>query len=377
MNDRGLRVVVVGAGIVGASIAFNLSLRNVELTVVDSHQPGAGATGHSFAYINAFGKDPRHYHDLNRRSMDAWERFTRRLGTDIGLRWGGKMSWESTLQGAEELERRVKQVQAWGYASRMIDEPEMLGLEPGLSPGTVCATALNSAEGHVDAPKAARVCIERVRQRGGTVCPDTQVTGLKLGQNGVAASRVVSVETADGAISCDAVVLAAGLGTTQITASVAIDIPQQESPGVVIRTDPQPPVFRKISVMYAPAIDENHGQIHLRQMSDGTLMIGEGSQESLARDDSQEHADQLLSRARHFLPALSGARATPVPVGYRPMPMDGLPILGFTQEVPNLYVALMHSGVTLAPIVGELSVNEIVDGARVDILAPYRLERFS
>ena len=107
------------------------------------------------------------------------------------------------------------------------------------------------------------------------------------------------------------------------------------------------------------------------------MLIGEGSQESLRRDDSQEHANELLSRATRFLPALAGAQAIPVPVGYRPMPMDSLPILGFIQAVPNLYIALMHSGVTLAPIVGELSVSEIVDGARVDILAPYRLERFS
>jgi len=58
------------------------------------------------------------------------------------------------------------------------------------------------------------------------------------------------------------------------------------------------------------------------------------------------------------------------------MPLDGLPMLGFTQEVPNLYVALTHSGVTLAPLIGELGTIEIVDGATVDALAPYRPDRF-
>jgi glycine/D-amino acid oxidase-like deaminating enzyme len=106
-------------------------------------------------------------------------------------------------------------------------------------------------------------------------------------------------------------------------------------------------------------------------------MIGEGTQESLSRNDSQAHANALLARATHYLPALAGAQAVPVPVGYRPMPLDGLPVLGFAAAVPNLYIALMHSGVTLAPLVGELASMEIVDGARVEVLQSYRPERFA
>jgi glycine/D-amino acid oxidase-like deaminating enzyme len=58
------------------------------------------------------------------------------------------------------------------------------------------------------------------------------------------------------------------------------------------------------------------------------------------------------------------------------MPADGLPVLGFARVAPGLYLALMHSGVTLAPMVGELATLEIVDGARVEALEAYRVERF-
>jgi len=75
-------------------------------------------------------------------------------------------------------------------------------------------------------------------------------------------------------------------------------------------------------------------------------------------------------------PALAAAQAIPVPVGYRPMPRDGFPVLGYPEPVPNLYLALMHSGVTLAPLVGELAAMEIVDGAWVQLLDAYRPERF-
>jgi glycine/D-amino acid oxidase-like deaminating enzyme len=59
------------------------------------------------------------------------------------------------------------------------------------------------------------------------------------------------------------------------------------------------------------------------------------------------------------------------------MPGDGLPVLGFAAKAPNLYLAMMHSGVTLAPLVGALATIEIVDAIRVDTLAPYRVERFA
>ena len=372
-----LKVVVVGAGIVGASIAFNLSLRDVDVTIVDSHQPGDGASGHSFAWLNSFGKEPADYHLLNRRSMDMWDRFARRLGSDIGLHWGGELRWESTPEGAEELRKRVERLQGLGYPTRIIDEDEMLRIEPGISPDKVIVAEVNSIDGRVDPPMVVRACLNGARSLGASVRTDTPVTGLSSADSSSGSSAVRSVQTADGDIPCDVVVLAAGVGTTKLAAMVGLNIPQEESPGVVIRTDSRPRVIENVSILHTPPIDTDHPQIHMRQNADGTLMIGEGTQESLNRDDSQEHADDLLKRAIHYLPALDGAKAIPVPVGYRPMPIDGLPIIGFTKAVPNLYIALMHSGVTLAPLVGEMSAMEIVDGARVETLDSYRLERFS
>ena len=59
------------------------------------------------------------------------------------------------------------------------------------------------------------------------------------------------------------------------------------------------------------------------------------------------------------------------------MPEDGFPVIGFAESVPNLYFAVMHSGVTLAALAGEFAATEILDAARIDILEPYRVERFT
>ncbi len=387
LTNKSPHIVIIGAGIVGASIAFHLSRRHVNLTIIDQEQPwpaqpGTRASSHSFAWINAtIGKEPASYHDLNRRSVDMWSRFASLLQSDIGLRWGGELRWASTEEEADELRRAVELQQRRGYACRLLDEATFRLREPSINPETFMIGALSVKDGIVEPSQVIQACLRHVQANGGTVSGNTAVTdfvmhGTGRGGRRIKAIRTTSGRTTSGEIPCDVVVFAAGVGSTQLAALVGLNIPQQDSPGVVVRTDPRPPLFKNIAVLNTPARNANRPGIHVRQWTDGTVMIGEGSQESRARDDSQAHADELLTRAMFYLPALAGARAIPVPVGYRPMPLDELPILGFTQAVPNLYIALMHSGVTLAPLVGELSMIEIVDGIQVALLDCYRLERF-
>ena len=370
-------VVVVGAGIIGASIAFQLSRRSIPVTVLDDGEPGYGASSHSFAWINATGKSPNYYHDFNRRSMDMWARFARVLDADVGLTWGGYLQWESTQDGADRLRALLAELHSWGYPCRMIGEREINDLEPGIVTGPVLAAAVNDVDGHVDTQKVVDACLLRTREAGAIVRPNSRATGFNMTQNASGETVVEGVLTEMGEIPCDTVVLAAGVATTALAAMVGVDMPQQYSPGVVVRTDPQPPLLQNVSVLYAPQIEPGHSEIHLRQMANGVVQIGEGSQESLNRDDSQGHANDLLDRATKYLPALSGARVSPVPVGIRPMPRDGFPAIGFCGSAPNVYMALMHSGVTLAPLAAELATMEIVDGIRVDALLPYRPDRFS
>jgi glycine/D-amino acid oxidase-like deaminating enzyme len=370
-------VVVVGAGIVGASIAYHLANRGVRVTVVDGAAPGSGASSHSFAWINAGAKGPSYYHDFNRRSMEMWDRFALGLGVDVGLRWGGKVSWEATAERAQLLQEWVLRAQRWGYPTRLVGPGELADLEPSLSTGPVAAAELSPIDGQVEPQRVVDACMARLRQKGASIRPGAHVSALSLAPGEKGDRRVESVVTPRGEIPCGIVVLAAGTGTSELASTAGVMVPQQVSPGVVVRTSPVPRLMHKLQVVYAPPLDSSQDEIHFRQTSDGSVQIGEGSQESLRRDDSQRHADDLLARAARYLRGLSGATAAPAPVGYRPMPLDGYPILGFAPSVANLYVAVTHSGVTLAPVIGELAAMEIVDGVRVEVLDHYRPERFA
>ena len=292
----------------------------------------------------------------------------------IGLRWGGKVSWEAVPANAERLVARVRQLQAWGYPTGLVNANELQRLEPALEVGPVAAAEYSPNEGQVEPQMVVDACLRRLREMGCEILTGAEVLGFERDREGQVRSLNMGADSRD----VDVVVMAAGTDSTRLAALAGIDLPQAESPGVVIRTTPLPPLLNNVPVVYAPALGDGRREIHIRQCADGRLMIGEGDQESQAEDDTQAHADDLLARACSYLPGVAGAQAIPVPVGWRPMPLDGYPVMGFATESPNLYVALTHSGVTLAPALSQLAVQEICDGTPADaVLGPYRPQRFA
>ncbi len=376
-NSNRPHIVVVGAGIVGSSIAFHLALREAQVSLLDADEPGQGASAVSFAWINGRDKNPRHYHDLNRRSLDMWDRFARRLGGDIGLIWGGEMRWAATAEGANELTTRVRELQSWGYPIRLIGASEMVRMEPGLSAGTVTAASYTEIDGHVDTGRVIRACIRGASERGAEVRSHTKVTDLHLARPASAPPRVEAVGIEGGEIPCDAVVLSGGADTPELASHAGIELPLHFTFGATILTEPIPPVFQKVAVVHTPR--DLKLRTNFRQLLDGSLMIHGGSG-GVSQDGSMgktdEEAEQVFEAAAGFVPSLKGTKIKEVRRGRRPIPEDGHPVLGFAASVPNLYFAAMHSGVSLAALVGAFAAVEIIDGARIDILEPYRVERF-
>ena len=84
---------------------------------------------------------------------------------------------------------------------------------------------------------------------------------------------------------------------------------------------------------------------------------------------------QIIQDAAELVPELKHAQVQQVTAGLMPYPADAHPIVGFAKGCSNLYVAVMHSGATLAPLIGKLVAQEITSGQEVEVLAPYRLER--
>ena len=353
------RIVIAGAGIVGASIAWQLGRRaDVHVTILEKDKPAAGTTRDSFAWINAtFSKQPRHYFELNREGVAAWKRLERAMSAPPVIQWGGSVAWTDKVPAT--LLEDVGQHASWGYPTHLVDEPTLRNLLPGVEPGPVTAAAYSEDEGVVDPVAATGALLADARA---DVQYPNEVIGLVMDHG-----RVQAVLTQQGTLACDVLILACGLATPGLAAMAGVTVPLKDSPGVLVHTPPQARVLNRVAL--GPGS-------HMKQDASGRIVAGDnfaGSQQS--PEASIERGERLLMRAKAYLSKID-MTVERVSLGRRVMPLDEYPIVGFASECSNLYVVATHSGVTLAALLGEYAAAEIVDGVKIDMLEPYRLSRF-
>ena len=359
------RVVIAGAGIMGASIAYHLAKRGAQVTILEKQRPGSGATEKSFAWINAtFSKQPRSYYDLNLSGIAGWRRLTLELAGDLQIQWGGSVAWfEPGTPDADKLKDKLKTHQQWGYPAHLVDAAEIRRLLPSIAPGPVGAACHSEIEGTLDPMHALGVVLRRAQQHGARLEYPCEVTGIS-----VAGNRVRGVATTKGPLAADFLVLAAGVDTPRLARMTGVNVPLKESPGVLAHTTPQPRMLERVAL--APGAN-------IKQNPDGRIVTGTDFDAAATLDTSKEAGVKLLRRAEKFLDQLSGAQLESVTLGHRVLPVDGHPVVGFVERYPNLYITAMHSGITLSPLIGQLAAMEILDGASVDLLKPFRPVRFA
>ncbi len=351
----------------GASIAYHLARRGARVTVLEKERPAAGTTSRSFAWINAtFSKEPRAYFDLNMQGIAHWHRLEEELAGELKVDWSGSVEWHPPGEAAEVLRKAAQRHQEWGHASAATEgaaaQQELTQRLPHVTPGEVQIAAYSSQEGAVDAVQAVAVLLDHAQRFGAQVEFPSQVTSLQVDHG-----RVCGVVTPNGEVACDALVVACGIDTPAVAAMAGVAVPLKDAPGVLIHSTPLPPLTGPVTL--AP-------KAHFRQYADGRVVAGVDFGGSEVPDATFDYGRELMARAAEYLPALPGAALATVSRGQRVMPLDEYPIVGFAAACPNLYVAAMHSGITLAALMGHSAATEILEGVRLDYLAPYRLERF-
>ena len=351
------QVVVVGAGIIGASIAWHLARGGADVVLVDGGIAGGLATPRSWAWINASWGHPDPYVRLRIRSMEEWRRLDG-IVPGLQVNWCGSLVWDLP---EEELRAFVEERQALGYDIRLVDRAEAAALEPALlNPPAVAA--YSPAEGAIEPLEATQELLVDAERRGARMLIGQAVERL-LSDDG----RVTGVRLADGTeIEAGTVVLAAGTATRDLAAQVGIDVPVEGPAGLLVSTEPVEPLLNGLVV--GPGLE-------LRQLRDGRLL---GSGHYAGTDpgaDPLRTAEELLGAIRSGVKDGEALRMGGYTIGHRPVPKDGLPIVGPAAQ--GLHIAVTHSGVTLAPVIGRVVAEELIRGQRDPIIAPFGLERFA
>lgn len=357
MADRP-HVLIVGAGIIGASIAWHLARASARVTVVEAGEPGGVATPNSWAWINASWGNPEVYFRLRVRAMDEWRRLERDV-PDVHVAWAGGLIWDLP---SDELEAYAVEHASWGYDIRRVDRAEVLRIEPQLAAPP--DFALHAAgEGSVDPVAAARALLAAAQDLGATVIAHCPARSLDL-----SAGRVAGVETDTGRLDADEVVVAAGVGTAALAATAGFHLPMTAPPGLLVVTRPHERLLN--GLVMAP-------EMHVRQTAEGRLVAGADFGGSDPGDDAAAAAVEAVDTLKGMLKSGASLVLDHHTLGHRPVPEDGFPAVGRVDGIAGLYVAVMHSGITLAPAIGRLVADEIMTGQRGALLEPYGPDRFS
>ena len=355
------KIIVIGAGIIGAAIARNLAMRGAAVTVLEQAASGGASRG-SFGWINANFADSAAYFALRRAAMDEWR------DTEFQLQCAGGLWWE--LQG-DAFERHHRALTDYGYAAQKITAERFAELEPNIADAP-SQCIYSSLERAVDAAACTETFLRDAQRHGAIIKTDCFVTGIKVKRE-----KVCGVFIADKTLTADTVVVAAGAQTQNLLATIAIPLPMQNRAGIIIKTEPVAPVVRH--VIFTP-------QIHFWQQNDGALIAGETftDDDTFTNDNGGNPkpnqpdalATEILRRIKAMLPKTRNLKLAQTTRQTRPIPADGLPAIGTPANLTGIYIATTHSGITLAPLIGKLATKEILQNDNANLLKPFRLSRF-
>ena len=368
-----MKAVVVGGGVLGASVAYRLSQAGVHVTVLEKAHVGAGASGATFAWTNSLRKPPRAYHDLNVASMALYLRLGEEFEDASWCRVTGNAEWAKSDSARQEQTERIRRLHAWGYRAEWIGLDDLLEQEPDLSRSAVgdAQIAYYPDDGLVDPVRYAAAMMGAATRRHRAEL----LLGVHATHVDIQSGRVVAVSAPDGErYEADVFVNCAGRWVNDVAGNAPdLSIPMAPTVGFFAFTPPAPTTISR--PLHSPGVN-------IRPDGAGRLMMasavadGKTSLEDPAGASSPP-AMELMSEAARLIPALGGMKPEATRTTLRSIPSDDVAVLGTFPHVENYYLCVTHSGVTLAPLLGKLVAEEIVLGRASTDLDPFRPTRFA
>jgi len=363
---------VVGAGVVGASIAYGLLKRGYSVILLDGEKTDPRASGANFGLVWVQGKGPNvpAYQTLTRTSSDAWPEFAAELadaakdmGDTLAYERNGGLTFTFGEDGFQErknlLNRLHNECGADGDDIEMISRADVQRLLPEFELGEeVSGASFCWRDGCVNPLRLHSLLLQAVTRLNGTILLGARVRSCS---NSKGPSWCLTTDR--GEVFADHVVAAAGLGAKELAKQLNLDVPVRPQRGQVIVSQRMPKVLR------LPAST-------LRQTADGTFLVG-ATKEDVGFDEgtSLSAAKQLAQNALRITPMLKDINVVRHWAGLRVMTPDGAPIYDFNDGAS---AAACHSGITLAPVHANLFVDRILgvgDEFNLDAFAPDRFSK--
>lgn len=367
-------IIIIGGGVNGASLAFHLAQRGLQVIVLERRFLAAEATGHSSGLV-------RMHYDLEAESRLAWVSFqyfrnwSQMVGGDCGFTRTGFIQIVRT-EYEDALRENVKMHQQIGIPSLLITPDDVKRLAPEFVTDDFSIAAYEPESGYADPSSTTRSLIEAARQQGARLVQDCQVTGINT-----VGGRVSGVESSQGDFYAPQVVNAAGAWAAQIGRMVGLDIPVESwrHETLFIRRPAE------IGPSHPTVIDDALS-MYFRPETGGLTLVGLEDNNVIGEnpDDGSDHAragfvERAVERICQRVPVMEKGSLHSTLAGYDGITPDQRAILG-PAGPEGFYLACGFSGTgfKIAPAVGACMAELILDGqARSVDITPFRYQRFS
>jgi glycine/D-amino acid oxidase-like deaminating enzyme len=387
MDQNRFDLIVVGGGIVGSTAAFCLGRRGLRVALVERGRIGGGTSSSSFAWINATSKvADEAYHRLNAMGATLYRELAVEFGESrLGLYPTGMLQCVSRgdATGHKAMLEQAERLQRYGYPSCILGARELAALEPHVAFAEDSEALFAMADDWLDAPVFLRFLSDELQSMGSVVIEGCAAEELQMTDEGT----ITGVVTAQGTLIAPKVLVTAGPDTPEVLSELtgydafAARFPMTRVPGLLVTTPSTAPSRLLRHILY---IDRPADALHLRPAANGGLQLGADDTDGMVAEGTspermREAAAKLLRRAKALIPGFVGEACLDdcdLAVGVRAYPQDGKTLAGALPGAEGLYLIATHSGITLAPVLGRLIAETIVDGHVPELLQPFSLERF-
>ncbi len=387
MTARATRVVVVGAGVIGAAITFVLSRAGVPVTLVDRGPLGGGTSSRCDGNVLVIDKDPGYQGALARLSQDLLHAWAGELG-DIEYRRPGSYL---ALAGEDEVEPArtwVADQRREGLDFSYLDAAATHRVMPDLA-ADVPGSIYSPTDSTLNPLAYVAGLVAKSRHAGAETRPHTPVAAVATG-----GGRVAGVHLEDGSIlAADVVVVAAGVWTPSLLEPLGVAVPIRPRRGhLVVST--KGPRFGDVKVMefgylmakfgrerVVPADVDRYGVALVYEPTRAGNFILGSSREFVGFDTTPDPdvLRAIVRRALRFYPAMAEATVLRGFAGLRPWTPDHLPVVGWVPSVPGLLVAAGHEGdgIGLAAVTGKLVADLVLEQPPPLAMDPLAVDRFA
>ena len=334
-------LIVVGGGLVGASIAWGAARRGASTLLLDEGDTALRASRGNFGLVWVQGKGlgcPE-YSQWSLRSADLWADYAAELQEETGVAVGHERPGGVILNLSETEERANTETLAGirreagnkPYLYEMLDRRQLAEMLPGVGPDVVSGS-YSPYDGHANPLYLLRALHEGFAAMGGRYLPNHRVRDFANNGSGV------QVVTDAGGYSADKVVIAAGLATQDLAAKVGLNAPIRPLHGQIMVTE------RTDHCLTMPTN-------LVRQTQEGVMMLGytvdDFGYDTATRVDRSRN---VAAGAMKAFPYLRDLRVVRIWAALRIMTADGFPIYDVSDSHPGVHVATCHSGVTLSAV---------------------------